>query len=135
MNAADLEDTRPYTHFPLKHRIIAWVSMHLFDSATYTVSHGLLKGMKRRGGLGWVPAALTSHALTPEETFWANLKLDGLTVFDVGAFHGLLSLFFATRSKRVVSFEPNSKNRQRLMENLKLNNIQNVTVRPVGLGS
>jgi hypothetical protein len=37
--------------------------MHVFDAATYTVRHGLLKGMKRKGGLGWVPAMFSYPAL------------------------------------------------------------------------
>jgi FkbM family methyltransferase len=90
--------------------------------------------MKRKGGMGWMPAMFAS-GVTPEETFWQNLELKGLVVYDVGAFHGLLTLLFSSRAKQVVSFEPNSKNRKRLMENINLNNIQNVTVRPVGLGS
>ena len=50
----DLQEDLPFRHYTLKHRVIAWISMHLFDTATYTVRHGLLKGMKRKGGLGWV---------------------------------------------------------------------------------
>ena len=58
-----------------------------------------------------------------------------MTVYDVGAFHGLLTLFFASRASAVVCFEPNSQNRKRLMENLKLNGIMNVEVRKAGVGS
>jgi FkbM family methyltransferase len=53
----------------------------------------------------------------------------------VGAFHGLLTLFFASRAKAVVCFEPNKRNRERLMENLALNGIENVVVRATGVGS
>ena len=59
----------------------------------------------------------------------------GMTVYDVGAFHGLLTLFFASRAKAVVCFEPNTQNHKRLMENLTLNGIKNVEVRKVGVGS
>ena len=89
----------PFRHYTLKHRLIAWVSMHLFDSATYTVRHGLLKGMKRKGGLGWIPAMFSSGVITAEQQFWSGLNLTGMTVYDVGAFQGLLTLFFASRAK------------------------------------
>ncbi len=109
--------------------------MHLFDSATYTVRHGLLKGMKRKGGLGWMPAMFSPGIMTAEQQFWSDLDLSGMTVYDIGAFHGLLTLFFASRAKAVVCFEPNTQNRKRLMENLTLNGITNVEVRKVGVGS
>ena len=69
--------------------------------------------------------------MTAEEQFWCGLNLSGLTVYDVGAFHGLLTLFFASRGKTVVCFEPNTQNHKRLMENLMLNGIRNVEVRKV----
>jgi FkbM family methyltransferase len=125
----------PFRHYTLKHRLIAWISVHLFDTATYTVRHGLLKGMKRKGGLGWAPAVLSPGIMTAEQQFWRGLNLSGMTVYDVGAFHGLLTLFFASRAKAVVCFEPNSRNHERLMENLRLNGIKNVEVRKAGVGS
>ncbi|HXE62747.1 MAG TPA: FkbM family methyltransferase [Bryobacteraceae bacterium] len=135
MPELDANDDILIQHYSLKHRTIAWISSHLFDHITYTVQHGLLKGMKRRGGLGWLPASLTSSEVTAEERFWHDLDLRGKTVYDIGAFHGLLTLFFAGRAKSVVSFEPNSRNRARLLENLRLNKIQNVQVRDRGVGS
>lgn len=92
--------------------------MHLFDNANYTARHGLLKGMKRKGGLGRVPALFSPGILTAEEQFWRGLNLSRMTVYDIGAFHGLLTLFFAKRAKAVVCFEPNTQNYKRLMENL-----------------
>jgi FkbM family methyltransferase len=125
----------PFHHSSRKQRLIAWVSRHLFDSVTYTVRHGLLQGMKRKGGLGWAPARFSAGTSTAEHQFWSNLDLAGMTVYDVGAFHGLLTLFFARRAKAVVCFEPNTENRKRLMENLSLNNIEHVLVRESGVGS
>ena len=129
---ASEEEDVPFRHYTFKHRAIAWVSTNLFDSVTYTVRHGLLRGMKRKGGLGWVPS---SAELNAEQKFWSSLDLTGLTVYDVGAFHGLLTLYFAPRAKRVVSFEPNRRNHKRLLENLALNRVGNVEVRNVGVGS
>jgi FkbM family methyltransferase len=131
----DSKEDLPFRHFSLKHRLTAWISIHLFDTATYTVRHGLLKGMKRKGGLGWVPATFSPGIMTAEQEFWSGLNLGGMTVYDVGAFHGLLTLFFASRAKAVVCFEPNTQNRKRLIENLMLNGIKNVEVRKVGVGS
>jgi FkbM family methyltransferase len=130
-----LKEDLPFQHYTLKHRLIAWVSMHLFDNATYKVRRGLLKGMKRKGGLGWVPAILSSDSLSAEEEFWSDLKLDDMIVYDIGAFQGLLTLHFASRAKAVVCFEPNTQNYKRLMENLTLNGIENVYMRKVGVGS
>jgi FkbM family methyltransferase len=131
----NLKEDLPFRHYTLKHRLIAWISFHLFDTATYTVRHGLLKGMKRKGGLGWLPAMFSPGIMTAEQQFWLGLNVSGMTVYDVGAFQGLLTLFFASRAKAVVCFEPNTQNRKRLMENLMLNGIKNVEVRKVGVGS
>lgn len=135
MVAAASNEDLPFRHYTLKHRVIAWISLHLFDNVSYTVGHGLLKGMKRKGGLGWVPGKFSSTLETAEQQFWSGLNLSGMTVYDVGAFHGLLTLFFAARAKSVVCFEPNTRNYNRLMENLKLNGLSNVQVRKTGVGS
>jgi len=129
------DEDRPFQHYSLKHRLLAWTSVNLFDNVTYTVHHGLLKGMKRKGGLGWIPAMFAPTVETAEHKFWSNLNLAGMTVYDVGAFHGLLALLFASRAKSVVCFEPNDRNYKRLMENLTLNGLKNVQVRKFGVGS
>jgi FkbM family methyltransferase len=131
----DSNEDLPFRHYTLKHRLVAWISAHFFDTATYTVRHGLLNGMKRKGGLGWVPTILSPGVMTIEEQFWSSLNLSGMIVYDVGAFHGLLTLFFASRARKVVCFEPNTRNYSRLMENLELNGARNVEVRKTGVGS
>ncbi len=131
----NLKEDLPFRHYTLKHRLMTWISIHLFDNAIYTVRHGLLKGMKRKGGLGWVPALSSSGTMTAEQQFWSGLNLSGMIVYDVGAFEGLLTLFFASRAKAVICFEPNTQNHKRLMENLTLNGVKNVEVRKVGVGS
>jgi FkbM family methyltransferase len=131
----NLNEDLPFRHFTLRHRLTAWISTHLFDSAIYTVRHGLLKGMKRKGGLAWLPAKFSPNTFTAEQQFWNDLNLGGMTVYDVGAFQGLLTLFFASRANTVVAFEPNTRNYQRLMENLWVNGIKAVEVRKVGVGS
>ncbi len=125
-------DDRPYRHYSLKSRMVSWVSQHLFDGVTYTSRHGLTAGMKRKGGLGWLPMQPDA---TAEQHFWEKLDLAGRTIYDVGAFQGILTLFFASRGKQVVSYEPSSRNHARLLENVRLNHLTNVTVRNIGLGS
>ena len=126
-------DDLPFQHYSLRHRAIAWISRRLFDRFTYTVRHGLVRGMKRRGGLGWTPAWLSRE--TQEETFWYKLPLDGLVVYDVGAFHGILTLFFASRCAQVIAYEPSDTNHARLGENIGLNKFANVRVRKLGVGA
>jgi FkbM family methyltransferase len=117
--------------YPLKNRVISWVSQHMFDHLTYTVHNGLNKGLRRRGGLGWIPGGHDNA----EIRFWKSLDLRNKVVYDIGAFHGLLTLYFARSARRVVAWEPNRGNRARLEENLRLNSFSNVTVRPYGLSS
>ncbi len=131
----DASDDLPFQHYSLEHRAIAWISRCLFDRFTYTVRHGLIGGMKRKGGLGWTPAWISQGARTKEEMFWRDLPLDGRVVYDVGAFHGILTLFFASRGARVIAYEPNERNYARLIENVLLNQLANVQVRKLGVGA
>src|ERR1700685_2197845 len=124
-----------FRHYSRKHWAVAWISENLFDSFSYTVRHGLIRGMRRKGGLGWAPHFLSPHYETKEHAFWRSLDLRSLVVYDVGAFQGLLTLFFARTCAHVVSYEPNTKNHARLIENLQINKLHNVTVRKLGLGA
>ncbi|MGA2881335.1 MAG: FkbM family methyltransferase [Bryobacteraceae bacterium] len=128
-------DDLPFQHYTLRHRATAWISRGLFDRFTYRVRHGLIRGMVRRGGLGWMPAWLSRSVQTREEMFWRHLALDGLVIYDVGAFHGILTLFFASRGARVIAYEPNEGNHARLIENISLNRLTNVRVRKLGVGA
>src|SRR3984885_4900329 len=127
-------DDLPFHHYSQRHRAIAWISRCLFDRCTYTVRHGFNRRMKRRGGLGWIPARLSRGAQTREEMFWRELPLGGKVVYDVGAFHGILTLFFASRCAQVIAYEPNDKNHARLIENIRLNGLKNVRVRKLAVG-
>jgi FkbM family methyltransferase len=104
----------------------------LAKSITYTIRNGPLKGMKKKGGLGWLPFG---HTETPEDIFWSGFNFTGKTIYDIGAFHGMLTLLFAPRASAVVAFEPNKENCRHLEENIALNGLRNVTVRAVALGS
>lgn len=131
----EAEGDRLFIHYGPKQRVIAWISRTFFDNVTYTVRHGKLAGLKRRGGLGWLPGFVTETNPNAEEMFWRNIDLKGRTAYDIGAFHGLLTLLFSQRAKEVVAFEPNAKNRARLQDNLAINGIGNVKVRGVALGA
>ena len=122
-------------HYSVRHRVIASLSA-LFRNTTYTVRHGPLRGLKRRGGLGFLPAWIPgANVQTAETAFFASLQLDGLTVYDIGGFEGLTALHFARKAARVIVYEPSPGNRANMEANLALNAVQNVTVRPVGVGS
>jgi FkbM family methyltransferase len=112
--------------------VIAWISRKVFDGVTYTAKHGLIRGMRRRGGLGWTPEWSEP---TKEEMFWRELPLEGLVVYDLGAYHGILTLFFASHAEQVMAYEPNQRNYARLMENIALNKLTNVTVKSLAIGS
>ena len=115
------------THFSLKDRIISFVSEKFFGSLTYTVRHGIIKGMKRKGGLGFLPAFLArSPENEPELTFLRNLDLEGKVVYDIGAFQGVMTLFFARQAKAVISYEPLPTNYRRVIENVELNGLRHV---------
>jgi FkbM family methyltransferase len=132
---SDSPQEAQFEHYSRKQRAVAWVSRNLFDGITYTVRHGLLRGMKRKGGLGWIPEWLMKEEVTAESKFWESAPLRGATIYDVGAFHGMLTLWFAQHADQVVSYEPVAQNRARLLENISLNGIHNVTVRDVALSA
>ena len=69
------------------------------------------------------------------KSFFLSHLNKGYTVVDVGANIGIISVDAAERSKQVISIEPDKTNFGRLTENLRLNNITNVTTLNVGLGS
>jgi FkbM family methyltransferase len=108
-----------------------------FGSRTYTVRRGLARGLKRRGGLGFVPR-LWPSSVTREEQLLLSLDLRGQTVYDVGALEGIFTLFFARavgETGRVVSFEPNPANYAAIVSNVQLNGFHHVEVRQLGLGA
>jgi len=114
-------------HYGWKHRLVATLSRHV--NFTYTMRHGLAAGMKRRGGLGFIPWG----SETAETGLLRGLDLAGRVVYDIGAFEGILTLFFSRRAAQVVAYEPNPASRARLETNLRLNRVANVRLRDVGL--
>jgi FkbM family methyltransferase len=125
-----------HAHFSLKDRIVSFISERLFENRIYTVRHGLIKGMKRKGGLGFLPAAFSRSARNEvEEAFLRSLDLSGKVVYDIGAFQGIMTLFFARQAKAVVTYEPHPANYDRVLENVQLNALRNVTVLNRALGN
>jgi FkbM family methyltransferase len=112
-------------HFHWKHVVTAFISQRVFGDFTYTIRHGLSNGMRRKGGLGFLPFEPRE---TPETRFLRSLILEDKIVYDVGAFEGVLTLYFARRAKQVIAYEPNPRNFGRCLENVRLNSLTNVQV-------
>jgi FkbM family methyltransferase len=110
----------------------------------YRARHGLGRGFKQVGGVGLV---LPRFLRTPdqyaefsarEEELLRSLDLAGKTIYDIGAFEGILTMFFATQAGpagRVVAFEPHPKSFERMLHHLKLNGLTHITVRNIAIGS
>ena len=121
-------------HYTLRHRVIASISQRL-DGLTYTQRHGLIRGMKRQGGLGFLPAVLAGGGReTAEHAFLRSLDLSDRVVYEIGAFQGLLTLFFSSRAREVIAWEPNPPSYERVMQNLRLNGRSNVRLRNFAVG-
>src|SRR4051812_13482370 len=105
----------------------------LLANLVYVARRGLIKGMRRKGGFSFVPGT----ELSAEEKFLLDLKLDGCTVYDIGGWEGVYTMFFARavgEAGRVLTFEPNPLSGERILENVALNNLTNVCLRPRALG-
>lgn len=105
----------------------------LFWNFTFKMRNGLAKGFKRRFGLGFKP----KFNLTKEEIFLINHDFKGMTIYDIGGYTGIHSIFFANAVRengKVITFEPNPTNFREIAFNLKINNFKNVRVFPLGIG-
>jgi FkbM family methyltransferase len=104
------------------------------ENWVYTVRWGLAKGMKRKGGLQFLPQITP---LRPEEKLLLSMDLAGKTVYDIGGYEGIFTLFFAKsvgEKGHVVTFEPNPVNHGKIKTNLELNGLKNVVLVPKGVG-
>ena len=120
------------SNFGFRHLVVAFISTKFFGNYVYTVRHGLAAGMRRKGGLGFLPFGVHD---TPESQFLAGLNLAGKTVYDIGGFEGILTLFFARKAASVITYEPNPRNNRRCVENVELNALKNVRVICRGISS
>jgi FkbM family methyltransferase len=118
----------------LRSSSLTHVLRRLLKNQVYTARSGLIVGLKRRGGLGFVPG----KALSREEIFLKNLDFKGKVVYDVGGFIGLMTMFFARavgKTGRVITFEPNPQNYRAIVDHIELNRFINVSVIQMGLSS
>ena len=110
----------------------------VFQNHTYTSRHGLAKGLKRKGGLAFLPSFVPrSTEMLKEEHFIAGLDFKGLTVFDIGGDQGIYTLFFASKvgeTGKVFTFEPNPMSYQHIVTNVELNRFKNVQAKNIALG-
>jgi FkbM family methyltransferase len=118
--------------FTLRHRITAAVSRRL-QGIVYTSKGGLTKGLRRKGGLGFLPGV--AHPDTAEIRFLQTLNFNGKVVYDIGGFQGIMTLFFAKTARQVITFEANPVNVVRIYENAALNQFKNVFVLNVAVGN
>ena len=105
----------------------------LLGRCVYTMHSGVARGLKRRYGYGF----RLTRQVTPEEVFLKSRDYGGKTIYDVGGYIGLTTMFFALaagESGQVITFEPNPANCAELSANLELNHLQNVTVLPIAVG-
>jgi FkbM family methyltransferase len=110
-----------------------------------TAKHGLGRGYRQLGGIGmalpvWVQRRREEDPehTEREEALLRGLELEGGTVFDVGAFHGVTTLFFAGKvgpGGQVIAFEPHPANHDWLLTNLQLNDLTNVDARNAAVGA
>ena len=119
-------------------KTIAVSLSRMFRNHTYTSRHGLAKGLRRRGGLAFLPSFVPrSTEMLKEEQFIAALDFQGQTVFDIGGDQGIYTLFFARMvgdKGNVFTFEPNPVSYDRIVTNVELNGFNQVQVRNVALG-
>ena len=134
----EIGETRKYPEgefrerlFTRRHRWIAYLSQRT-QGLTYTSRHGLTRGLRRKGGLGFVPVRSPESS---EETFLRGLDFSKSTVYDIGGFQGLMTLFFAKTARQVITYEANPANALRIHENAKLNRFENVLVRNMAVGA
>ncbi len=74
----------------------------------------------------------------PELRFLCRYLKPGMTFLDIGAHHGLFSILAAKKvgpSGRVISFEPSSRDRARLLVNKALNRARRIHVEPLAIAA
>ena len=89
--------------------VIISVLRPLAKNHIYTSRSGLTKGLKQKGGLGFIP----KRPLTREEKFLLGLDINGQTIYDIGEHAGIFTMFFARsvgKKGKVITFEPNPWN-------------------------
>lgn len=105
------------------------------DQWVYIARRGLAKGMRLKGGFQFVPSLRVSKE---EQHFLkCGFEWEGKTIYDVGANWGITTLFFASRvgpRGMVYAFEPVPNLFEKVNDNVRLNNMENVIAFPYALG-
>jgi len=118
----------------IRFNIVPAIIYPLVKNHIYTARSGLAKGLKRKGGLGFIPQIMQ---LAKEEKFLMNLDLSGQKLYDIGGGYGLFTIFFCRavgKKGKVITFEPNPELYNKIIENIKLNKFDHVEVRQIALG-
>lgn len=122
------------TRSDLKEKLVLILSK-VTANCVYEVAYGSVR-IKRKGGLGYLKKLIGHH--TPEEKFLSSLDLNGNTIYDVGGFIGIFTIFFAKTvgaKGQVVVFEPNPENCTKIQEHIRLNKVDNVRLFTMGIGA
>lgn len=120
---------RRETYYPVKRLVKSLLKNHV-----YVARHGLAKGFKVTGDLGF----LTRPTFEYENEFVAGLDLTGQIVYDIGGHIGLFTLYFSRAvgpQGKVITFEPNPETFRTLRRNVELNCLTNVQLINAGLGA
>jgi FkbM family methyltransferase len=97
----------------------------------WRVPWGFWAGLWLRGGFRLLRPARPSA----EQTFLAGYTFDEKVVIDAGGFDGRIAWYFATRAKRVWTFEPNPHNQALILALIKRNRRSNMELVPAALGA
>jgi len=107
------------------------VIRHFLETITkdfvYTIDFAGLS-IKRKGGIGFLR---TKNFNSKEKEFLRSLKLEQKIIYDIGSHIGIFSIFFSKVTGPngcVVAFEPNKENRQKMLQNICLNEIINIEI-------
>ena len=77
----------------------------------------------------------SSSPTSLEKELLIKLNYSEQIIYDIGAYEGLFTTFFARRAKHVYAFEPNPITFKMLLKNLILNRLKNVNAYEVALGN
>ena len=103
----------------------------LFQHPVYQAKSGLARGFRVTGDLGFL-----GKSMTRRNRFLARLNFAQQTVYDIGSYIGVTTLFFSKAvgpAGRVISIEPNPETFALLCKNVEMNGVTNVQLCPVRL--
>ena len=116
--------------------VFQWAA-NRFRNQDLTIPRGAAKGLRFNSGNENAGYVLGTYE--PEvQALLQELVTPGMTVYDVGAHVGFVSILAAKLvgcGGRVVSFEPLAENARQLTHNVRINGFQNVSVREEAAGS